>query len=86
MLHFGVDYSFSKMWSSDEIILVLYIILFFIIIVFLLIREINCWYWKINERTQKLKNIDKNLQFIVDFIKERQNLEKQENSEKNSNQ
>jgi hypothetical protein len=64
----------------------LYIILFFIIIVFLLIREINCWYWKINERTQKLNNIDKNLQFIVDFIKERQNLEKQENSEKNSNQ
>lgn len=73
------------MWSSDEIILALYIILFFII-VFLWIREINCWYWKINERTQKLKNIDKNLQFIVDFIKERQNLEKQENSEKNSNQ
>lgn len=73
------------MWSSDEIILALYIILFFII-VFLWIREINCWYWKINERTQKLKNIDKNLQFIVDFIKERQNLEKQENSKKNSNQ
>ena len=85
-MHFGVDYSFSKMWSSDQIILVLYIILFFIIIVFLLIREINFLYWKINERTQKLNNIDKNLQFIVDFIKERQNLEKQENSEKNSNQ
>lgn len=73
------------MWSSDEVLLALYIILFFII-VFLLIREISCWYWKINERTQKLNNIDKNLQFIVDFIKERQNLEKQENSEKNSNQ
>ena len=73
------------MWSSDEILLALYIILFFII-VFLLIREINCWYWKINERAQKLNKIDKNLQFIVDFIKERQNLEKQENSEKNSNQ
>jgi hypothetical protein len=55
-------------------------------LLFFLFREINCWYWKINERAQKLNKIDKNLQFIVDFIKERQNLGKQENSEKNSNQ
>lgn len=59
---------------------------FFFLLLFFLFREINCWYWKINERAQKLNKIDKNLQFIVDFIKERQNLEKQENSEKNSNQ
>lgn len=74
------------MWSSDEILLALYILLFFFLLLFFLFREINCWYWKINERAQKLNKIDKNLQFIVDFIKERQNLEKQENSEKNSNQ
>ena len=60
--------------------------IFFFLLLFFLFREINCWYWKINERAQKLNKIDKNLQFIVDFIKERQNLEKQENSEKNSNQ
>jgi len=64
----------------------LYILLFFFVLLFFLFREINCWYWKINERAQKLNKIDKNLQFIVDFIKERQNLGKQENSEKNSNQ
>lgn len=74
------------MWLSNEILPALYILLFFFLLLFFLFREINCWYWKINERTQKLNKIDKNLQFIVDFIKERQNLEKQENSEKNSNQ
>lgn len=74
------------MWLPNEILLALYILLFFFVLLFFLFREINCWYWKINERAQKLNNIDKNLQFIVDFIKERQNLEKQENSEKNSNQ
>lgn len=74
------------MWLPNEILLALYILLFFFVLLFFLFREINCWYWKINERAQKLNKIDKNLQFIVDFIKERQNLEKQENSEKNSNQ
>ena len=71
---------------SDQILIALYIILFFFLLLFFLFREINCWYWKINERAQKLNNIDKNLQFIVNFIKEHQNLEKQENSEKNSKQ
>ena len=75
-----------KMWLSNEILPALYILFFFFLLLFFLFREINCWYWKINERAQKLNKIDKNLQFIVDFIKERQNLEKQENSEKNSNQ
>lgn len=74
------------MWLPNEILLALYILLFFFVLLFFLFREINCWYWKINERAQKLNKIDKNLQFIVDFIKERQNLGKQENSEKNSNQ
>lgn len=32
----------------------------FIILIFLSIREINCWYWKINERLSILKEI-KNL-------------------------
>ena len=33
----------------------LYIVIVVIILVFLALREINCWYWKINERVGLLK-------------------------------
>ncbi len=39
-------------------ILVAFVILFF---VFLLIREMVCWYWKINRMVELLENIDKKL-------------------------
>lgn len=55
------------------------------LIIFILIRELNCWYWKVNKRIVQIQNIDDNLQFIVDFIKERQELERRQfpqNSEK----
>ena len=40
------------MWSSGTVILVLVGI-----VVFLLIRELLCWYWKINEAIELLRSI-----------------------------
>lgn len=36
----------------DETIITIVIALAIIVIVFIALREINCWYWKINERAE----------------------------------
>lgn len=36
-----------------------------VLFVVLMIREVWCWYWKINEALVVLRNIDSNLQKIV---------------------
>ena len=33
------------------------VIIFLVVIAFLLLREVNCWYWKINERVNLLSEI-----------------------------
>ena len=38
-------------------------------IFFLLIREFWCWYWKINERLEKLSRIEELLSDIRDSLK-----------------
>lgn len=45
--------------------------------IFILLRELNCWYWKINEAIENLKWINKNLERIADVC---------EKAQKNSNQ
>ena len=44
--------------TSSEIIIIVAAVTF-IVLVFLLLREVNCWYWKINERIflQKETNV-----------------------------
>jgi hypothetical protein len=42
------------------------IILLIIIVAFLALREFFCWYWKINEKLQKLSNIEKYLALIAE--------------------
>lgn len=41
------------------------------ILIFLLIRQIVCWYWKINERTKLLYDIRGLLMRLVDINEER---------------
>lgn len=74
-------------YQLDPNVFALLVVCIFLIglIIFILIREFNCWYWKVNKRIVQIQNIDDNLQFIVDFIKERQELERRQfpqNSEK----
>lgn len=74
-------------YQLDPNVFALLVVCIFLIglIIFILIRELNCWYWKVNKRIVQIQNIDDNLQFIVDFIKERQELERRQfpqNSEK----
>lgn len=47
-----------------------------LIIIFLIVREINCWYWKINERISLMNQQNNLLQMLVDASK----TEEQENN------
>jgi hypothetical protein len=38
------------------------------IVVFFVCRELNCWYFKINERVSQLDEIKKSLDVIKDYI------------------
>lgn len=40
--------------------------------IFILLRELNCWYWKINEAIENLKWINKNLERIADVCEKAQ--------------
>jgi len=46
-----------------------------VLVVFFLIREIICWYYKINETLEELKMINKNLTSLIDKMDERNNEE-----------
>ncbi len=37
----------------------------FLLVVYLLLRELNCWYWKINDIVEKLGSIDGTLRTIA---------------------
>jgi hypothetical protein len=45
------------MITPSEIIIYLLLVLVILIILFLILRELNCWYWKINERIKLQKEI-----------------------------
>lgn len=45
------------------------IYLIIIVVVFLLLREVNCWYWKINKGLEKFEEINENLNELVRLTK-----------------
>jgi hypothetical protein len=44
-------------------------LIFIAIIIFLITREINLWYWRINERIELLEKMAKSLEFLENEIK-----------------
>ena len=60
------------MLFDNLIVTILYYALFLIfiaIIIFLITREINLWYWRINERIELLEKMAKSLEFLENDIK-----------------
>ncbi|HCC07270.1 MAG TPA: hypothetical protein DEP72_03760 [Clostridiales bacterium] len=55
------------------------IIILVIIGIILLIREIVCWYWKINKHIEIMKEINSNLGELLKVNKQQLELEKQKN-------
>lgn len=51
-------------------ILMTILIIGLIICIILLLREIRCWYWKINDRIDKLNEIVKNQKEEIEVLKE----------------
>ncbi len=41
-----------------------------IILIIILVREINCWYWKINDRIKKMEQISTDLDDIKTLLSE----------------
>ena len=64
-----------SMWVETAVGIAL-LITIIAIIIFLLIREVNCWYWKISERLSTQKQILKTLQNIEQKL---QNMSEQKN-------
>lgn len=44
-------------------------LIFIAIIIFLITREINLWYWRINEKIELLERVAKSLEFLENEIK-----------------
>lgn len=44
-------------------------LIFIAIIIFLIMREANLWYWRINERIELLEKMAKSLEFLENDIK-----------------
>lgn len=59
--------------------------LFLTLLIFfwLLVREIRCWYWKINLRTELLFNIGQELEEIKEILKNKNGLDNSEKKEEN---
>jgi hypothetical protein len=53
----------------DTTISTILIVLAILIVVFLILREVNCWYWKINERISILNEQKLVLKEILSIIK-----------------
>ena len=41
-----------------------------IILIIILVREVNCWYWKINDRIKKMDQISSDLDDIKTLLEE----------------
>ena len=51
-------------------------LIFIVSIIFLVIREINLWYWRINERIELLEKMTKSLEFLENEIKNSKKIKK----------
>lgn len=49
-------------------IMSLIIILVVLFCIFLVCRELNCWYWKINRRIEQLEEQNNNLKTIIEKL------------------
>jgi hypothetical protein len=54
------------MYSDSTVAVTFFVMLAVIILVFILLREFNCWYWKINERIRLQKEMIELLKGILD--------------------
>jgi hypothetical protein len=52
------------MWENNVLGLTI-IVLFVMIMVFLLLREVNCWYWKINKRVELMEEQNELLRELI---------------------
>ena len=51
-------------------------LIFIAIIIFLITREANLWYWRINERIELLEKMTKSLEFLGNEIKNSKKITK----------
>lgn len=51
-------------------------LIFIAIIIFLIMREANLWYWRINERIELLEKMTKSLEFLENEIKNSKKITK----------
>jgi len=64
-------------------IIILILILAAGILLWLIIRELNCWYFKINERVKLQKEMNETLRRIVDILNLPSNLDGKNNDVEN---
>ena len=57
-------------------------LIFIVIIIFLVTREINLWYWRINERIELLEKMTKSLEFLENENSEWKKYENEKENEK----
>jgi len=60
--------------SSNEILAIVVLIL-----IFLLCRELNCWYFKINDRKNQMDKIIENQEEIIELLKKSNDNESVDN-------
>lgn len=74
---------FFNLDTYDFLLAVVFVLLLFIFI-WLLIRELRCWYWKINLRTELLSDISCELKEIKEILKSDNKDKENTNIEKDS--
>ena len=62
------------------------VILIILIVVFIILREVNCWYWKINKRIDLLEKQNLLIEKILNHLKGISPSEIKENDQKHSDE
>jgi hypothetical protein len=60
----------------ENFIIPLLITIVILVVIFLLLREVNCWYWKINDRVKLQKEILNELRSITVILSKNFNISK----------
>ena len=56
--------------SLKDVLGIFFIFLIIAIVIFLLLREFNCWYWKINQKMVVLRNVCRHKEAPGVYVKE----------------
>lgn len=67
----------------DNVVSTILITIVILVVVFLILREVNCWYWKINERISLQKEQNSILEKILKELKNEPKSKKKSTSQKN---